>query len=521
MTTPRQGTKRSDRTAWTDLSCRVDASRDGSFEDTATQSAVCVCTLDGTITDATQSFGNCFEDDSQQPVGSSLEQWLSTADGIVDVEQLYDQLRAGETVRRELSVGSPDEQTIVAFEASPIDVDGQSLIVAVCRDVTAQRRAEQQEALLAEVSCAIGRADCFEQGLKRTLNTICSYTEWTYGEVWTPADRSDELTYAGGYTDDPALERFQTESTSVSFAFGEGLPGRVYAAQSPEWIPDVSEQPSEVFYRSAVATDCGVRAALGVPVVAGETVVAVLAFFLTERRAVDEPLVADVSAVADRLSGLVERKQAEELLRRRNKHLEEFAAVVSHDLRNPLNVATGALEMLKDDTESEYVETVAAAHERMNELIEDILVLAKQGKTVGSPEPIVLAEAVQTCWKTVETPEATLAVDTDRVIRADRSRLRQIVENLLRNAVIHGDTETTVQVDDLETGFYIADDGPGIPAAERETVFDPGHTTHTDGNGLGLAIVRDIVTAHGWQIRVTESASGGARFEITGVDCVD
>ena len=522
MTHPEQDAAPSNTCEWTDLSDRTDAAGVEAFDTSSTPSAVCLCTVSGRIIDATESFADCFAALDEQLGGSSLDQWLSVADGVDDTDRLWSRLQDGESVRRELSV--PDatgESRSLVFEASPVEFDGRSLVVCHYHDITAQRRTEQRQALLTEVSRAIGSADRYEEGLEQTLQAICSYTEWAYGEVWTPADQDDELHYTLGYTDEPALEAFRTESMSVTFGFGEGLPGRVYSSQSPEWIPDASAEPVDVFHRAELAADAGVRAAFGVPVMAGDLVVAVLAFFLPDRREIDESLAEDVSVIADSLGGLIEHRQSEERLHRQNERLAEFASVVSHDLRNPLNVATGALEMVRDETDSEYVETVATAHDRMNELIEDILVLAKEGKTVDSVEPIVLAESVQSCWETVETPAATLRVDTDQVIRADRSRLRQLVENLLRNAVTHGGPETTVSVGDLNTGFYIEDDGPGVPPDNRETVFEPGQTTETDGTGLGLAIVQDIVTAHAWEIRLTDSAAGGARFEITNVDCIE
>ena len=76
------------------------------------------------------------------------------------------------------------------------------------------------------------------------------------------------------------------------------------------------------------------------------------------------------------------------------------------------------------------------------------------------------------------------------------------------------DGPVSVTVGAFDGGFYVADDGPGIPPARRETVFDPGVTTAADGTGFGLAIVREIAEAHGWTVSVTESESGGARFEI-------
>lgn len=89
------------------------------------------------------------------------------------------------------------------------------------------------------------------------------------------------------------------------------------------------------------------------------------------------------------------------------------------------------------------------------------------------------------------------------------------------NAVELTTPDVTVSVGELPGGFYVADDGPGIPPAERERVFDTGYSTTDDGTGFGLSIVQRAVDAHGWEITVTEGTDGGARFEITGVDIVD
>ncbi|MFW5919849.1 MAG: sensor histidine kinase, partial [Halanaeroarchaeum sp.] len=126
---------------------------------------------------------------------------------------------------------------------------------------------------------------------------------------------------------------------------------------------------------------------------------------------------------------------------------------------------------------------------------------------------------VEECWRTVETVDADLEVETTTILSADGDRVRRALENLFRNAVEHGGDEVTITVGDLdEEGFYVADDGPGIPPDDRGDVFDPGHTSNETGTGFGLAIVQEIAQAHGWSISATESESGGARFEITGVD---
>lgn len=206
-----------------------------------------------------------------------------------------------------------------------------------------------------------------------------------------------------------------------------------------------------------------------------------------------------------------ERKQREE-------QLEQFASVVSHDLRNPLNVAEGRLELARQECDSEHLDGIANAHERMHALIEDLLTLAREGKTVGDIEPINLTRLTERCWANVATAEATLTTDTAQRIRADQSRLKQLIENLVRNAIEHGGEDVTVRLGTAADGFYIEDDGPGIPKDERDNIFEAGYSTAADGTGFGLSIVEQVAQAHDWDIHVTESPDGGARFEITGVE---
>jgi len=155
----------------------------------------------------------------------------------------------------------------------------------------------------------------------------------------------------------------------------------------------------------------------------------------------------------------------------------------------------------------------------MDELINDLLTFAREGETATDTEPLGLAPLVESCWRNVETAETDLVVESDRTVRADRSRVQQLIENLFRNAVEHGGDVVTVG--DLADGFYVADDGPGIPEADREAVFEAGHSTTHDGTGFGLAIVGQVAEAHGWDVTVTESADGGARFEVTCVEFAD
>jgi PAS domain S-box-containing protein len=212
-------------------------------------------------------------------------------------------------------------------------------------------------------------------------------------------------------------------------------------------------------------------------------------------------------------------------LERQNERLDRFTSVVSHDLRNPLHVAKGKLSVVRSDHDDpEPLVAADRALDRMDALIDDLLSLARDGRRVRDPRPVDLADLVLDCWAfdVADTDAATLDVETTTRVRADRSRLRQLVANLLSNAVEHGSAGDAVHVTvgDHPGGFFVADDGPGVPASERERVFDSGHSTSDDGTGFGLTIVREIATAHGWQVRATEGAAGGARFEVDGVDRV-
>jgi signal transduction histidine kinase len=209
-----------------------------------------------------------------------------------------------------------------------------------------------------------------------------------------------------------------------------------------------------------------------------------------------------------------------ESVKRANERLGEFTSVVSHDLRNPLNVATGRLELATEECDSDHLDDLEGALDRMGALIDDLLTLARQGKEVTDAQPVDLATMVNGCWQTVETNQAVLITNTDQGVRADRNRLKQVFENLFRNAVEHGGADVTVTVGELDDGFYIEDDGPGIQSDKRDDIFEAGYSRSADGTGFGLSIVEQIVNAHEWQIRVTDGADGGARFEIAGVEFV-
>ncbi len=225
--------------------------------------------------------------------------------------------------------------------------------------------------------------------------------------------------------------------------------------------------------------------------------------------------VGELVAIDD----VTDSEQYRRKLERQNERLDRFASVVSHDLRNPLNVATGRLELARDERDDDHLAAVADALGRMGDLVEDLLALAREGEDIDEPEPVALDDLAERCWSSIPADGATLSVQTELTVLADPERARQLLENLFRNAVEHAGEHVTVTVGTLEDGggFYVADDGPGIDPDRRESVFEPGDTTSDGGTGFGLAIVAEIATAHGWEVAVGESEAGGARFELSGV----
>ena len=214
---------------------------------------------------------------------------------------------------------------------------------------------------------------------------------------------------------------------------------------------------------------------------------------------------------------ITDRRAYQRRIERENERLDEFASIVSHDLRNPLNVISGFMRLARETEDLSYLDRCERAADDMERLIDDVLTLARQGRAVGELEPVPLIELARRCRGNVDAEAFELVVETDSVIEADPGRLRQLFGNLYQNAVDHGESPVTVTVGDTEEGFYVADDGPGIPAERRDRVFESGYTTSDSGTGFGLAIVDGIAEAHGWEVSVHESETGGVRFEFDGV----
>ncbi|PSP59275.1 hypothetical protein BRC73_07020 [Halobacteriales archaeon QH_7_66_37] len=218
---------------------------------------------------------------------------------------------------------------------------------------------------------------------------------------------------------------------------------------------------------------------------------------------------------------ITERKERERELQRQNERLEQFASVVSHDLRNPLTVARLQAEFAEESGGDEHFERLHTSHERMEAMIEDLLLLARAETSVDTDGTVALASRAKRAWEGVRTPGSKLELDLSGAseIRGDPELLGHVFENLFRNAVDHNDRPVTVRVGVLaengeRTGFYVEDDGCGIDPDSAGQATDYGYSTAESGTGFGLSIVAEFVDRHGWELTIGDSTDGGARFEI-------
>lgn len=230
-------------------------------------------------------------------------------------------------------------------------------------------------------------------------------------------------------------------------------------------------------------------------------------------------------------SDITDQKRREAELERKNKQLDEFASILTHDLRNPINIAEGYVDQVKEPDNQECIELIERAHDRMKAIIDDTLTLTKESKAVENVETVSMTEIATSGWELVKTDGSELQIVDEFAVVGDSDRLNRLIENLFRNAIDHNDEAVTIRVGThdtsttaagtesaVDTAFYIADDGTGIPKPQRNKVFELGETTSREGTGLGLPIVKRIAEAHGWIVQIAESADGGAKFIFTNVN---
>nr|WP_115863858.1 PAS domain-containing protein [Halorussus litoreus] len=454
-----------------------------------------------------------WNDEAESMFGWSREEVVGEFNPIVSDEQQSEfashreralsgeRIRAKE-IRRETRDG---EMLDLLLSVAPItSPDGETTsILAVLEDITEQKQLEARLRSLQETAQQLSGAESSEEIGSIAVDAAVEILGLDITGIWEYNEREDALV---PITESPAARELFGDSPR--FTTGDGLAWDAFESGETQVYDDVraEDHPHNPYTE--------IRSEILIPL--GE-------YGLISTGAVSPQVFSETDVdlfriLGSTVEGALARASREEELHQQNERLDQFASVVAHDLRNPLSVAMGFLEVAEETGNTDHFEKVASAHDRIERLIEDLLTLARGETNIEDAEEVNLERITTEAWGYVDTDEATLTV-TDEVptVTGDAGRLTQLVENLFRNAVEHGGSDVTVTVGRLadDNGFYFEDDGSGIPPERRDEVFKHGVTSSEGGTGFGLSIVADIAKAHGWAVSVTDGTDGGARFEFT------
>jgi PAS domain S-box-containing protein len=405
---------------------------------------------------------------------------------------------------------------------------------AFAHDITAAQRASRYASVEAAVSRGLAESTCSAAAAVRVAEAVGTRMQWPVSEVWLVDEARQVVWCAGrhvaaGYV----LGRFAFDELEL----GIGLPGTVCATGAPRWIPDLAADTASV--RSRAAARIGLHVAVGVPIKTGH-VLGALCVYGDRVEDPQDALLGLLSGLAAHVGQFVERRRAEELMVELARTKDEFVALVTHELRNPLAIITTTAELAEEELgclsvqqQRAYLRTIARSAQRLTTLAGDLLDLARleSGNLAITLGPTNLCEVITDATTAIADAahRKNLTLDvrlpaSPLLLQADSDRLRQVADNLLSNATKytpHGGTITvTAHGDASQVTWMVADTGIGVPAEERPKLFRRFYRAstaldrHIPGTGLGLVITRTIIERHGGTITLTDHPGPGTIFTI-------
>ena len=435
------------------------------------------------------------------------------------------------------------------------------VFAAAQQEISTRKQAEEEVRLLQSLSLAVAESPDVEAALFVTLQKIGGATGWNYGEAWLPNEAQTRLFRASfaAQKENAATEAFSQASEGVTFTKNVGLPGRCWVAKKPVVSPDLVGDTA--FLRGSAAHDAGFMVGIAVPVLADETTVAVLLFFLERPlNGEDDRRVQLTYAAAAQLGTGILRKRAEtELVHAKNaaeganRTKSQFLANMSHELRTPLNAVIGYSEMLQEEAESDGashylpdLQRINGAGKHLLALINDVLDLSKieAGKMELFLEdfdvPALVADVSATVQTLVKKKNNRLVVSCPPDVgmaHADVTKVRQALFNLLSNAakftedgtiyldvrrvcLSPGDEEINDPSQDILT-FAVKDSGIGMTVEQVGRLFqafgqaDASTTRKYGGTGLGLVITQRFAQMMNGKVTVESTPGSGSTFTMT------
>jgi PAS domain S-box-containing protein len=415
---------------------------------------------------------------------------------------------------------------------------------AFAHDITAAYRASRFTDVEAAVSRGLVEAASSTAAAERVVEALGVKMGWPVTELWMVDETRQLLSCTARHTErGRQLGSFAVDELEP----GCGLPGRVYTKARPVWIPDLAADTGSL--RSRAAARIGLHVAVGVPLCVGGQTLGALCVYGDRVEDSEDTLIALLSGVAGQVSQYWERRRAEELAVELARTKDEFLALVTHELRNPLSIILSTAALLGEDLDTldpaeqrEYLRTITRNAGRLSVMADDLLDLSRleSGNLAIRPTATDLCEVIDAAVRAVDaqavTKNLTITVTMPDALplHADADRLRQVADNLLSNAIKYtpaGGTITVTATNSAENSadgavsgdwitWTVTDTGIGIPPAERPRLFRRFYRASTavdgsiPGNGLGLVISRTIIERHHGTIDVTDHTGPGTTFTV-------
>ncbi|GAA3349989.1 hypothetical protein GCM10020358_74220 [Amorphoplanes nipponensis] len=417
------------------------------------------------------------------------------------------------------------------IDAQPIlGPDGETVgAVQAVQDVTRQRRAERFRTCELAVVTALAAAPTIEAAGPRVLEAVVGTLGWTHAELWLVDDAAGVLRPAASW-DSPSWQ--SGIEVPAELPYGTGLAGRAWQAGKPLWIRDVGRPQSLISPETAESSR--LHTALAIPVRNGLEPLGVLTAFADTIEDPEDELVALMSGISAQIAQFIEKRLVEDLQRQLIRTKNEYLALIGHELRTPLTSIAAYTELLRDaDAETlvaegpRLLEVIDRNSTQLRHIINELLELSAldTGHAAVQLSPIDLAEVVR---EAVQRTRAAVAgepvaiVDElpgELVLPGDRHRLRQVVDNLLGNAVKYspdgGRIEVRLRTVGRAAELSISDTGIGVSQEEREKMFTGLYRTSRardraiPGTGLGLTLSRAVVQRHHGTIELSEHEGPG------------
>jgi len=436
------------------------------------------------------------------------------------------------TIKNIHSVGHP----IVSESGDIVEFVGAAI------DITERKRAEQRLMAQHTVTQILAQAATLQEATPKILQAVCESLVWDVGALWSLDIEAGVLRCVEvWHKESIEIPEFEATSRGTTFIPGIGLPGRVWFSREPMYIPDVVRDAN--FPRAPIAASEGLHAGFAFPVLLGSEVLGVVELFSREIRQPDKELFNTMATIGSQIGQFIERKRAEEAFRTAQMELAhvtrvatlgEMTASIAHEINQPLgalvNNAGACLGWLDAENLEEARNSAALMMDdaqRASEIITRIRALVKKAPPQKDWLDInqTIREVIGLGQSEVQRNQIALQTqlsDDMPLVFADRIQLQQVMLNLMMNAIeamtqVAGPRELLISsgADDSKgVVVVVRDSGAGLDSKSLERLFEPFYTTKPQGMGMGLAICRSIMQAHGGRLWATQNDSRGATFQF-------